>query len=179
LESLSSGAPPQAKRRKIGHVPGPDVVESVNETVPSHVEQDEDSDDDDDALDTSDPFETHFADPDDNTLAQRLAAIQQKSWSSHKVLLANSGTAVISLPKTNQVKDSYVLGKAAAPVDLKIHKKLAGIVSRQRPNFNDLESSIAPLIFNYEDFLFCERTVSNSDDLRRLVCLHAINHIYK
>lgn len=38
---------------------------------------------------------------------------------------------------------------------------------------------MAPYIFNYQDVLFCNRTLANARSLRNITCLHALNHILK
>ena len=44
-------------------------------------------------------------------------------------------------------------------------------------DFNDLEQTIAPSLFSYQDLLFGARTVQNAGRLRDLTCLHALNHV--
>ena len=174
LASLTSGAGPHAKRRKLDHAQEQIIVEEVKQNFVE--EQDLSEDDSEDPLD---PFETHFADPDENILSKRLLALQGNQWTTQKVALQDSSTAIIGLPKADDTNDGFVLGKVTAPGDLKLHKKLAGILAKQRPSFDALEKSLAPLIFNYQDLLFCERSIANAESLRRLVCLHAINHVFK
>jgi U3 small nucleolar RNA-associated protein 25 len=67
----------------------------------------------------------------------------------------------------------------SGPAELKLKQKLAGVISKQLVEFDGLEKYIAPSIFNYQDILYCERRPTNSEILRRLVCLHVINHIFK
>ena len=38
---------------------------------------------------------------------------------------------------------------------------------------------LASSIFNYQDLLFSERSYNNAEDLRKLTCLHLLNHITK
>ena len=45
--------------------------------------------------------------------------------------------------------------------------------------FSNLTAMLAPMIFNYQDILFSERTSKVSQDLRELICLHTLNHIFK
>ncbi|KAG9246285.1 U3 small nucleolar RNA-associated protein 25 [Calycina marina] len=179
LESLTSG--PQAKRRKIIHVQEPmPVIEVTKLSIVSEpVIADSEEDSDDELEDASDPFEVHFADPDENILSKRLEALQLSQWSTQRVVLPNSETGVLSIPGAGETPSGHTFSKVRNSSDLKLHKKLVSIVEEQRPQFDELESTVAPLMFNYQDMLFYERKVSNVESLRRLVCLHAINHIFK
>lgn len=42
-----------------------------------------------------------------------------------------------------------------------------------------LTSTLASSLSNYQDLLFCERTAGNAKDLRKVTCLHALNHVFK
>ena len=182
MESLTSRSSPQTKRRKIDHVQDQSPIGEEHQEPPKTSETQaggEGDSSDDEPEDASDPFEAHFADPDENVLSQRLEALQQNQWSTQKVVLPNSQTAITSCPRTNDIRDNFVLSKVKGPSDLKLHKKLASIVAKKRPSFDEFESSIAPLMFNYQDLLFYERNVANAERLRRLACLHAINHVFK
>jgi U3 small nucleolar RNA-associated protein 25 len=191
MQSFASERPREAKRRKIEHVQEPEVVESKDDDSEDgsvdEVEEAEEGpetatdgllDDDDDLEDTSDSFETHFANPDDNLLSKTLKAIQQSEWTTHKLALPKTGHAVIATPEVGGGKIT-ALPTISGPEDLKLKQKLAGAMSRVRPAFDVLEKTIAPVIFNYKDILFCERDLSNQEDLRRLTCLHAVNHVFK
>jgi U3 small nucleolar RNA-associated protein 25 len=123
--------------------------------------------------DPTDPFELHFADPEENVLAQRLEALNKKQWATRKAILPKVGRAYISgplLPESPAISE---------PSRLKLKQKLAGIVTKLRPSFDPLEASIAAPMFDYRDVFYCERSVGNAENLRRLVCLHAVNHIFK
>ncbi|KAK2818452.1 rRNA-binding ribosome biosynthesis protein utp25, partial [Arthroderma sp. PD_2] len=52
-------------------------------------------------------------------------------------------------------------------------------LARNAVSFDPLSSSLTPYIFGYRDTLFCSRTTQNSDKLRDLYCLHALNHVLK
>ena len=182
LESLTSKSGPNVKRRKIDHVQDElPVVEATPDysVISSSVTKEDEEPTEDEIEDSSDPFEAHFADPDDNVLSKRLDSLHQNQWLTQKIVLPNSRTAILGVPGTNDSKENPVVVKVKGPSDLKLHKKLASIITKQRPSFDELESSIAPLMFTYQDLLFYERTVSNAERLRRLVCLHAVNHIFK
>jgi U3 small nucleolar RNA-associated protein 25 len=85
----------------------------------------------------------------------------------------------MSLPQTDVASGVVVPASISGPRDLKLKQKLAGVISKQIPNFEPLEKSIAGYMFNYQDILYCERNPTNSDSLRRLACLHAVNHVFK
>lgn len=204
MQSLSSDTAPQSKRRKLDH-----ALDTVTRKRKIFLEQDdqglaaEDPEDPEDAdqveeseeglgttpdsfleevednvEDASDPFEAHFADPDDNALALRLKSIQQDQWISHKVHLPKVGKAVLSLPQTENTKHVTV-EEVSGPGHLKLKQKLAIVMSKHNFSFDALEKQVAPIIFNYQDMLFCERMTINSESLRRLTCLHAVNHVFK
>ncbi len=134
--------------------------------------------DEEDEEDSSDPFEAHFATPDSNVLIRRLKALEQKQWTTQKKPLSKTTKAAFSMPEKEETKASEP-ASISGPNELKLKQKLANTMANLRPKFNDLEKSIAPLIFGYQDILYCQRTTVNADSLRRLTCLHAINHIFK
>ncbi|TVY20352.1 U3 small nucleolar RNA-associated protein 25 [Lachnellula arida] len=194
MQSLTADSVPQAKRRKLEHptevkeVPGSDSEDLEDQTRDADVVVEaeegpetatdgllEEENDDEDA---SDPFETHFANPEDNFLSKRLKALQLNQWTTQKTLLPKFGKAVISLPQTDDTKTGMI-HTVSGPGDLKLKQKLAAVISKQRPTFDPLEKSIAAYMFNYQDILYCERSPINSESLRRLACLHAVNHVFK
>ncbi|KAF8864943.1 U3 small nucleolar RNA-associated protein 25 [Acephala macrosclerotiorum] len=198
MQSLSSDAASQSKRRKLDHAP--DTITSKRENFSEQddrgsaaedadqVEEPEEGPEtttdgllgevEDDLEDASDPFEAHFADPDDNVLAQRLKYIQQNQWISHKVQLPKVGKAILTLPQKESTKHVTV-EEVSGPEHLKLKQKLATVMSKHDFSFDALERQVAPIIFNYQDMLFCERKTTNSESLRRLTCLHAVNHVFK
>lgn len=194
MQSLSADAPPQAKRRKIQHDSVTNRISENGHQVEAETTQDDDvdeaeegpetategvlEDEDDEAEDASDPFEAHFANPDENILSQRLKALQNNHWTCQKSILPGAGKALLGLPMSDVV--SKLTTKAiTGPDGLKLKQKLGNVMSNIWPKFDSLEQAIAPLIFSYQDMLFCERSVKNAENLRRLTCLHAVNHIFK
>ena len=135
--------------------------------------------DGEDLKDASDPFESHFADPDDSILSQRLKSLQNNQWNTKKIVLSLDGKAVFSVPEPADPRASVTPTPITSSEDLKLKQKLSGAFTKQRVSFNKLEGSIAPFIFNYQDVLFCGRGPGNAESLRRLTCLHAVNHIFK
>lgn len=197
IESLAVESGPRAKRRKLDHTHQEREGERRNEEQLSENNDAQDDDavdeaeegpetatddflhDDDDIEDASDPFESHFADPDGNLLSQRLKSLQQSQWDTTKVTLQISGKVLRCVPKSEAPALPNIPETISGPADLKLKQKLSGASIKQRPSFDKLESSLAPFIFNYQDVLFCDRRPANAENLRRLTCLHAVNHIFK
>jgi U3 small nucleolar RNA-associated protein 25 len=197
MRSLAADSTPQAKRRKLNHSPEPKAAEENGEDGfedeqgaedTDHVEELEEGpetatdglvEEVDELEDASDPFEAHFADPDENILSQRLRAVRQNQWATQKTVLPKVGKALIHIPQMGDLKSVAEPIAVSGPGELKLKQKLAVIMSKQRPVFDALEKSMAPLMFNYRDILYCERSTINSESLRRLTCLHVINHVFK
>ena len=190
MQSLSAEAGPQAKRRKLQHDSESKAREDevvVEESDPQEVEEGPETatdgllaeEEEEEAEDCSDPFEAHFADPDENVLAQRLKSLQKGQWHTQKVVLPNVGKAIFGIPQSDNATEITTTTLISGPEDLRLKQKLVAVITKQRPSFDDLEKSIAPLLFGYQDVLFCERTPTNSESLRRLACLHAVNHVFK
>ena len=47
------------------------------------------------------------------------------------------------------------------------------------PSLSGINGHLAACIFRYQDLLFCDRTPVNAQDLRTIICLHALNHVFK
>lgn len=195
MQTLAADAPPQAKRRKLDHgeeylsKDGAARIEDIKaDDDVDEVEEEEEGpetatdgmmEDDEEAADATDPFEVHFADPDTNVLSKRLDALQKKQWSLRKLALPNTGKATIGMAGTDGTSESSGLRVIPGPGGLKLKQKLIGCITKQVPSFDALEKNLAPILFDYQDLLYCERTPSNAERLRRLACLHAINHVFK
>ncbi|KAJ9642485.1 rRNA-binding ribosome biosynthesis protein utp25 [Coniosporium tulheliwenetii] len=132
----------------------------------------------DDEEDASDPFEAHFANPDENELSKKLNTIAANGWDTQKTQLEHLGTVSISFPQGTLPK-STTKRSLRSPRQLKLKKRLVEPAQKVISEFTDLEGAVAPIIFEYQDLLFGARSVSNVGNLRRLMCLHALNHIFK
>ena len=202
IQSFAGDSAPQAKKRKLDPIQEPkvekdrEIADSEDDDIEDDahpLEQKEEGpematedlieveDEEEELEDVLDPFEAHFANPDNNILTRRLKLLQQLTpqWTSQKVLLPQVGKALFSLPQEDDFRAITPPTPISEPTDLRLKHKLAAVVSKQRPFFNALEKGITPFMFNYQDILFCERNPDNSEDLRRLICLHAVNHLFK
>ena len=191
MQSLAAESAPRSKRRKLEHIEEAKELERGDEDLENDadgVEEEEEGpetavdglmEDDGEQEDTSDPFETHFANPDEHILARQLMFVKNNQWSTRKTVLPGIGKAIFNSPGDGGHTTDAVLANMSGPGELKLKQKLAVAISKQRPAFDELEKSLAPLIFSYQDVFYCERTPASGQSLRRLTCLHAINHVFK
>ncbi|RAL65425.1 hypothetical protein DID88_000992 [Monilinia fructigena] len=123
---------------------------------------------DDDEEDNSDPFETHFANPDDNVLSRRLQHLEKGQWAVQRSILAKVGKAITSIPDYDEPKQTKPIS-TSSPEELKLKQKLAGVIKKQCPAFDALEKSISPLIFWVSRFtvLTRDRVIKNNSRLAR------------
>lgn len=189
----SRNSAPQAKRRKLDHSrPDETTSRQVDESsdedgtgddvdqVDEPEEEPEevmvgDESDEDDEPDSSDPFETHFAAPDETESSKRLRAVQKGEWKS-KRNLAKSLRIVQEEPKDS---DFTSLAPISRLSDLKLKQRLHQVMSSKHPELDRAEQRVAPFLFNYHDALYCNRNATNGDSIRRMICLHAVNHVFK
>ncbi|KAL1874893.1 rRNA-binding ribosome biosynthesis protein utp25 [Diaporthe australafricana] len=203
IKSLTDdNAVPHAKRRKLDHetaqpeqpkdqsadepvsaegdkIQDVDYVEEPEETPDEVAAEDEfDQDDEDEIVDNSDPFQSHFVAPDEESITRRLKAIEQAKWTTKKVGAKGTRT-VLSAPDTDHQNDQVsVPATISSASDLHLKQKLAESMKEKR-KLDGLEQSLAPHVFGYRDLLFCQRSLNNGKSLRRLACLHALNHVFK
>ncbi|KAI2470889.1 DUF1253-domain-containing protein [Annulohypoxylon bovei var. microspora] len=200
MQSLSkeSESGPRNKRIKLEHQPeetksnaNPEQLEDIEvdreeEQDVDHVEDVEEGpedeilgdDNDDDIPDSSDPFETHFVSPDQDGLPKRIKSIQANEYTqTHSE--QNSWRIIRNLPGKDTTQLTPLPSPIPGPSSLKLKHRLVETVSRKRPTFDKLEQVLYPLTFAYNDLLFCGRTAKNAENLRRMACLHSINHIFK
>lgn len=201
MRSLMESAPHKAKRRKLDHTPADDKEVSKAEPVPEPAkdgEEEEDRDvdfveepeedpadappedlfDEDDDLDSSDPFEVHFAAPNEEDLQPKLKAIQEGKWRMERI--ATKSTRIfLSTPDTGDAGGRSLPAAVSGISDLKLKKRLHEAMASKHSTFGQVEQTIAPLLFNYQDLLYCNRTVAQSQAIRRMTCLHVLNHIFK
>ncbi|KAL2148705.1 hypothetical protein VTH82DRAFT_1852 [Thermothelomyces myriococcoides] len=175
-------AAPEPARGKGGEESGeehdPDLVEEPEED-PSNLPP-EDLFDEDDELDSTDPFEVHFADPKEDEVQPKLKAAKEGKWRTERIP-TKSTRIFLSIPDTGDGTTHNTL--LPAPVsgisDLKLKKRLHDSMASKHPKFDQVEQTIAPHLFNYQDVLYCNRTVAGSQGVRRMAALHALNHVFK
>lgn len=166
-------------------VEGEEGEEQEEEKDVDFAEEDDEDEDDEvydgdvtEAVETADPFETHFASPDVTDVARRIKAIKEEQWAPAKVVVQGS-REMFSTPQVGASSSSFSPPPPITSLpQLKLKKRLAD-ANTGVTQIGPLEQKLAPLLFNYYDTLFCERKPENGDELRRLASLHAVNHVFK
>lgn len=160
-----------------------DAVDEVDEVEDSEEELhegeevlDEGTDKDED--NRSDPFDVHFANPNEDTLTRRLQAIAKNEWGLRKIDHGKVGKAVISLPIPG-LESWSPSGSILRPEGLHLKSKLVEPAKKLRASFDPLEATLAPYIFQNQDVLYCGQASASAGGLRTMYCLHALNHILK
>ncbi|KAL9568232.1 hypothetical protein ACKAV7_007618 [Fusarium commune] len=153
-----------------------DIDRAEDEAEEQVEEQLDDEEDSEDEENPTDPFDVHFAHPNDDTVSQRVKSVQKNDWATERALLQNM-RATILYPGSDT--GSEIPKPIAGLEGLQLKQKLRDTSSHKIGDFDALQRNLGPLIFNYNDVLFCDRTVRNSDSLRELACLHALNHVFK
>nr|OQO30698.1 hypothetical protein B0A51_01973 [Rachicladosporium sp. CCFEE 5018] len=125
-----------------------------------------------------DPFELHFADPDDNELTSRLRDAQAGKWRVEKKRVSHDGTLSISLPESAPATIAQV-DHHTSVADVSLKQKLVDPSRKHIGKFDDIQRVMSPHLFEYRDLLISNRTPSNAGSLRSLACLHALNHVLK
>ncbi|KAG5792542.1 hypothetical protein H9Q69_008395 [Fusarium xylarioides] len=147
--------------------------DEAEEEVEEKLDDEEDSEDEENS---TDPFDVHFAHPNDDTVSQRVKSVQKNDWATKRALLQNMRSTIL-YPGSDT--GSEIPKPIAGLEGLQLKQKLRQTSSRKIGDFDALQRNLGPLIFNYNDVLFFDRTVRNSDSLRELTCLHALNHVFK
>ncbi|KAI9867272.1 MAG: rRNA-binding ribosome biosynthesis protein utp25 [Trichoglossum hirsutum] len=127
----------------------------------------------------SDPFKAHFANPDGKPLSEQIEDLAKRGWQTHRIQNDSIGKAILAAPVSSMQGGPTNAPNFTGPENLKLKKRLSGPIHTLRPRFSPLEGAISPYIFNYQDLLFCARSLQNSEGLRTLTCLHALNHVFK
>ncbi|KAH6899961.1 hypothetical protein B0T10DRAFT_503413 [Thelonectria olida] len=198
LQSLNDASAPNAKRRKLEHgAPsarrddgsssedgsenedgGKDIDhidEEIEEDEDAGIEElsDEDSEDDEDF---TDPFDVHFAHPNDDLVAKRVKAVQKGDWATKRALMQKWRATIMS-PNTEVGSE---IPKPVTGLDgLKLKQKLKGIASKKIGSFSPIQQNLSAPLFDYRDVFHCDRSTQNAEQMRQLTCLHALNHVFK
>ncbi|PFX26374.1 Digestive organ expansion factor [Stylophora pistillata] len=133
---------------------------------------------------SQDPFTVHFEQDLSETTEKLLSDPRTWKQKTRKIPSFGNVTEVIPLAESLPTLDTSTENEMSF-VDLKIKSRLA--LSWQAINkipnseglFSPLQQDLFYHINAYKDVYFSSRTFQNGDEIRRLYCLHAVNHILK
>ena len=158
-------------------VPNVRAVDDKELAPPDQDSVDDFEEEEHDQARNQDSFVQHFASPDENDLSMRLKAIADKSWTTEKVSAGKRGKCLLQIPSHAQHVSKR--RNVASATDVHLKPRLIERAQSVLGVFNQDEQAIAPSIFNYQDVLFGARTARNAGRLRHMVCLHALDHVFK
>ncbi|OAA42113.1 digestive-organ expansion factor [Metarhizium rileyi] len=197
LQSFNHSSAPTAKRRKLVHSDSLQQAESSNaedgdepsdqdrEDVNEDADEPENLDNDDEQLEEepdseddeelTDPFDLHFAHPDDREVGNAIKAVKDKDWATTRALMSSLRATIMSAG----LKSKPHVPSPCGVEGLKLKHKLQEMASKKMDKLDEAQKSVLPLLFGYKDVFHCGRTVENATGLRQIVSLHALNHVFK
>lgn len=190
LQSLNAdpehGAP-QRKKRKLGSIGAPNPEQVPPKVDLDEVEEPEEAEDlGMDVIDVDqqeqeldlDPFLEHL-DPDNGLLEKQVQALRQNKWTTTKSSPQSKCYSLLKIPDVADIFPESCTETVPDVENLSLKQKLKGPATNQKLPFDNLTKHLAYSLFHYRDILFPHRTLQNSDILRRLTCLHILNHVLK
>lgn len=148
-------------------------LEGVEQGPEEHMEDDDDSEDEENP---TDPFDVHYAHPDDDAIAKKIKAVQKGDWTTKRALVQTMRATVMSPASDSSPEASKPI---AGLEGLQLKQKLKELAASKIGSFTPTQKAISSALFDYRDILYCDRTARNSNELRQLTCLHALNHVFK
>ena len=187
LQSLSTDrGEPRPKKRRIETtevILEPEVPENDVDHV-EELEQVEDFGVDgaeaaDDLHDDYDPFLKHFAQRENTELSLEIADVKKDNWVTRTSDSKLQGRYLFKFPNASNSALTHGSSTVLDIDDLQLKQKLQEPGKKALPSLDSAIGSLTFSIFNYKDVLFPQRTLSNAETLRKLTCLHALNHVFK
>ena len=171
--------PRQVPENPSGNFDDDDVFEEVND-LEENVSVDAESVSDDN-IETSlgyDTFVIHFENQDETRLQHEIKDIDEKSWSTLKGFPSSGWKSMEFFPSSKEAarcnRSSRVPLKQIRP-----KQKLQHSMESLLTSLTDIDAWIGETILNYQDLLFTDRNPLNALKLRKTICFHALNHIFK
>lgn len=186
LQSLStdSGEPRRKKDKAEKHEVSLEAEIPMNDVdrveEPEDVEDlDVDAEEADDFEGDYDPFLKHFAQRMDTELTQAIADVKNGSWTSTMSDSKLEGGYLMKIPKVSS--SALTHGSSTVPnIDgLQLKQRLLEPAKKALPSLDRATGRLASSIFTYRDVFFPHRTLRNTETLRKLTCLHILNHVFK
>jgi len=127
--------------------------------------------------DLSDTFGADFASLDGSELSRRLKDVHEGRWRTEKVV-TKMGTVAISAPASvdgNVARRSPVTSISDVSMKKRIADQAKGYIGSLTP----FQQAMMPYSNSYTDLLVTNRTSRNASALRKITCLHALNHVLR
>ncbi|CAH3122133.1 unnamed protein product [Porites lobata] len=133
---------------------------------------------------TEDPFVVHFEQDLEESAEKHLNDL--KSWQVKTSKIASFGSVTEVIPSVKSLPSVHIyVNKETTFTDLKLRASL--LQGWEKINeklsfeglFTPLQQNLFQHINSYQDVFYSNRTFQNGDEIRRLYCLHALNHILK
>lgn len=187
LQSLNtdSGEPVRKKRKveKTEDSLKAEIPENELDRVeePEEVEElgVDDGEEADDLEDNYDPFLKHFAQEDSTELSLRIQNVKNDHWATKLLDTDFGGGCLMKIPQFSSSAPVHGLSIVSDMDDLQLKQKLQVPAKKALPSLDRLTGRLASSIFDYRDVLFPQRTLRNAETLRKLTCLHVLNHLFK
>lgn len=190
LQSLSANVPraePQRKRRKIQHIEAhqePTVAKYALDIAGESEEGNDLVDDDAEEADNEevsghDHFSKHISDRDEAELAHQVQDVKDNRWRTAKQIQEPGWSTIrknpVSLETTYKDQNHSLLDFDG----LCLKEKLKGPGRKFLLSLDPVAGTLASSILTYTDTLFPQRLLQNAESLRKIACLHSLNHIFK
>lgn len=188
LQSLTTNiqrGAPQRKKRKLDSADETQEAHSMSEFKFDEVEEPEEVEaigtDDSDVEEQEQNFDPFIKHVELNTevLESFIQAVKSNNWSTSRPNSHSEWSHVFQLPQIPTAPLGSGPSAASNTEALFLKQKLQKPAKKLFEPFNNLTRNLAFSIFHYRDVLFPCRTSENGAILRKLTCLHGINHIFK
>jgi U3 small nucleolar RNA-associated protein 25 len=151
-----------------------EVVEDIEEPQDEIDENSYESDEDEEQTNI---FQKHFENQDTEYLESRISSLQTSGWTYQKHSFGKTGKCTSYTP--NNTTFEKLSPDLKVYVALNLKSRLQETSNRILDSYGETERLLLPYIFSYRDILFGARTVKNSENLRSLMAIHAVNHVFK
>ena len=133
----------------------------------------------DDLHDDYDPFLNHFARRENTELSLEIADVRKDNWATRTSDSKLEGGYLFKFPHVSSSAPTHGSSTVLDIDNLQLKQKLQEPAKKALPSLDRAIGSLTSSIFNYRDVLFPQRTLSNAETLRKLTCLHALDHVFK
>ncbi|KAI3660108.1 hypothetical protein MP638_002450 [Amoeboaphelidium occidentale] len=147
-------------------------VEEVEEHSGTEDEQSYSSDEEATDGAKADPFAVHYS-IDEKELKGRISKFEQEGWESSSV---SETQTVQTVPGFGD----HVVKNTVSLLKQRLIEPFKSVNTTEGDNvFTAFQKQLSLPLLNYKDLLFANRTWKTDDELRKLMALHTLNHVFK